>query len=678
MAAAGLAAATLLPVGPASHLAAPAGAAGPTTSKFVAMTPTRIIDTRVGQGTPRAPLPAATTVDFVISGTGTAIPAGATAAVLNVTATNTAGPGWLQVVPTGAAVGSTSTLNISDANQTVAASVFAPLDQSGSIQAYSTVATDLVVDVSGYFVPAATSASGRFVAVSPTRVLDTRSAIGWGGRLGATKTATVKIAGQAGVPTSGVTAVVLNVTADDPGGNGWVQVAPRPISPGASSSLNVSQSRTVANLVVVPLGLNGQIELYTTAATDLLADVEGYFTDASSAVSSDGLFVPVSPSRQLDTRIPSGSARLGSGANVTIDVSDVGGVMSAVTGSIVAVVPDAGGWAQLSPAPIDPGAFSTLNAATNLADVANGFVSPVGAGGTLQVLASRPMHLVVDVTGWFTGPPLVRSIPGTTAFALGDIATCSASQVDDRIGAYLAATDPSAPILMLGDNVYDNGSAAEYANCFNPIFGGVKSRIRPVAGNHEYQTPNATGYYGYFGAIAGNPTQGWYSYDIGAWHVVALNANCGDIGGCGTGSPQYQWLQADLAAHPAACTIAQWHQPRFSSGEHNNDAEVQPLWQALYDGNADIVLNGHDHDYERFSPQTPTGASDAVRGIREFVVGTGEAAKRAWGAIRPNSEVRDGAAHGVLELVLGGTGYSWQFHDTDRNTVTDSGLGSCH
>src|SRR6185369_8059226 len=212
-----------------------------------------------------------------------------------------------------------------------------------------------------------------------------------------------------------------------------------------------------------------------------------------------------------------------------------------------------------------------------------------------------------------------------------------------------------------------------------PSWGQYKSRTHPVIGNHEYGTANASGYFGYFGAVAGTPGQGYYSYDYGAWHVVVLNSMCANVGGCGVGSPQYNWLAADLAANDEQCTMALWHHPRFSSGsEHGSDPVSQPLYQALYDANADLILTGHDHSYERFAPQTATGVADPVRGIRQFVVGTGGRSHYPLGTLQPNSQVFNGDTYGVLKLQLKPTGYDWQFVPEAGKTFTDSGSDVCH
>ncbi len=233
-------------------------------------------------------------------------------------------------------------------------------------------------------------------------------------------------------------------------------------------------------------------------------------------------------------------------------------------------------------------------------------------------------------------------------------------------------------VLLLGDNQYWDGTLAAHLVSFAPTWGRLGSLLRPAPGNHEYQTPGAAGYYDYFGAAAGDRTKGWYSYDLGTWHVVVLNSNCSSIGGCGPGSPQLQWLAADLAAHPRACTLAYWHHPRFSSGAHNDNATYDAFWRELYKAGADVVLVGHDHDYERFAPQDPDAKADASYGIRQFVAGTGGQFLRAFTTIRANSESRNSRDHGVLKLVLHPGGYDWEFLPVLGGTFNDQGSANCH
>ncbi len=269
--------------------------------------------------------------------------------------------------------------------------------------------------------------------------------------------------------------------------------------------------------------------------------------------------------------------------------------------------------------------------------------------------------------------------------AAGDIASCLSSGGEATAQLVAATLAPAASagvsgtVATLGDNVYERSSGEEFATCFTPSWGAFKDRIRPAPGNHEYLTPGAQGYFDYFGAAAGTLGQGYYSYDLGAWHIVALNSQCWDVGGCGAASPQSQWLKADLAAHPAPCTLAYWHVPRFSSGFHGDSTLVQAFWDELYAAGADVVLNGHDHDYERFAPQDPQGKADPARGIREFVVGTGGRSHYPFPAgPHPNTEARNASTYGVLKLTLHSSGYDWEFVPVAGQTFTDSGSGTCH
>jgi hypothetical protein len=258
----------------------------------------------------------------------------------------------------------------------------------------------------------------------------------------------------------------------------------------------------------------------------------------------------------------------------------------------------------------------------------------------------------------------------------GDIAACN-STGDEATAALLDAIPGT--VFTLGDNVYPTGTLSQYQACYESSWGRHKSRTVPVAGNHEYDASGNTGYFDYFGASAGTPGKGYYSFELGTWHVVVLNSNCSFVGGCQAGSAQEQWLRADLAAHQADCTVALWHHPRFSSGtEHGSDPTMQPFWQALYDGGADLVLNGHEHSYERFAPQTPTGMPDLSYGLREFVVGTGGASHYPLGTPLPTSQASNSDTFGVLKLTLHSGSYDWQFVPEAGATFTDAGTGGCH
>ncbi|MFY9822964.1 MAG: metallophosphoesterase [Thermoanaerobaculia bacterium] len=256
---------------------------------------------------------------------------------------------------------------------------------------------------------------------------------------------------------------------------------------------------------------------------------------------------------------------------------------------------------------------------------------------------------------------------------LGTVTACRQEATSE-----LALNGGFDAVLLLGDNQYLDGALAKYQVVFGPTWGRLGSRLRPAPGNHEYETPGAAGYFDYFGAAAGNRTEGWYSYELGTWHVVVLNSNCAAIGGCGPGSPQLRWLAADLAAHPRACTLVYWHHPRFSSGLHNDDPLSDAFWRTLYAAGADLVLNGHDHDYERFAPQDPDGRPDPEHGIREMVVGTGGREVRPFTTLRANSEARNDQDLGILKLRLRTDGYDWQFLPVRGASYTDAGSAGCH
>ncbi len=220
----------------------------------------------------------------------------------------------------------------------------------------------------------------------------------------------------------------------------------------------------------------------------------------------------------------------------------------------------------------------------------------------------------------------------------------------------------------------------EYEQCYDPTWGRHKGRTRPAAGNHEYATGNADGYFAYFGAAAGDQSRGYYSYDLGAWHIIVLNtSNHCRLILRDDGSAQVSWLRADLAAHPNVCILAIWHDPLFSSGRvHGGSQNVQPFWDALYSSGADVVVNAHEHNYERFAPQTPTGALDQEYGIREFIAGTGGESQYRAGPFLPNSEVGDGNSFGVLKLTLHTASYDWEFIPDKYGDFRDSGSGNCH
>jgi len=262
----------------------------------------------------------------------------------------------------------------------------------------------------------------------------------------------------------------------------------------------------------------------------------------------------------------------------------------------------------------------------------------------------------------------------------GDIADALNMHLSDAIAtAALIDAYPGATVFADGDLAHSDGTDADYTKAYGSIWGRFRARTLPVAGNHDYGVQNAVGYYNYWGPAAGNPTQGWYSLDLGAWHVVVLNSNCGFVG-CAAGGVQETWLRNDLATHTQACTLAMWHEPLYTSSTiAAPNTDVRPLWQALYDNNVDLVVNGHAHNYERFAPQDAIGNSDPARGIIEIVSGTGGASHFPFNtAMAANSLIGNDATFGVLKLTLHSSSFDWQFLPVVGQTFADSGTQACH
>jgi acid phosphatase type 7 len=281
-------------------------------------------------------------------------------------------------------------------------------------------------------------------------------------------------------------------------------------------------------------------------------------------------------------------------------------------------------------------------------------------------------------------PHSAASDPGTyTLVGAGDIAGC-ANLPGAEATARLIEKIPGT-VFAAGDLAYEHGTYDEFMHCYQPTWGKFKDRTRPAPGNHEYVTADshATGYFQYWGQQAGDSTKGYYSYDLGAWHIIVLNTNCTakQLGGCGEGSPEEAWLRADLTAHANACVLAYGHHAMFSSGlfgRHARHPELQPFWADLYAAHADVMVAAHEHSYERFAPQNAHGVADPDKGIREFVVGTGGRSHTFLGEAQPNSEVRNDDTYGVLKLTLSPQKYTWEFIPEAGKTFHDSGEGTCH
>jgi hypothetical protein len=312
--------------------------------------------------------------------------------------------------------------------------------------------------------------------------------------------------------------------------------------------------------------------------------------------------------------------------------------------------------------------IATLGAPASL------FVDLGVANGAAQ--RYRVTAVATDGTESAPSPEASATPRDDVVLAAGDIAGCDTFG-DETTAALLDARD--GIVAPLGDLAYQSGTLAELESCYGPSWGRHGWRTRPAVGDHEYLTPGAAGYWAYWGAVAGEAGKGWYSYDAAGWHVVVLNSTCPGPHGCGPGSEQLQWLEADLAASTAECTLATFHHPLFTSSSiHTGALQVEPLWRALHGAGAEVVLNGNDHAYERFAPQAPDGTADPARGIREFVVGTGGRSLYAPGPTRPNSEARINGVYGVLALTLQPGGYAWEFVPEAGQTATDSGSAPCH
>jgi hypothetical protein len=309
-------------------------------------------------------------------------------------------------------------------------------------------------------------------------------------------------------------------------------------------------------------------------------------------------------------------------------------------------------------------------------------------GGTAVVVAVVAANLLSGTVGPLDKRPLpgpdvtplpiavADSLPAGAArvLAAGDIGLCGSPGVP-ATAAVLDAY-PDATVVVLGDNAYPDGSVQDFAACYDPTWGAVKARTWPVAGNHEYETPDAAGHFGYFGAAAGSPETPWQVRELAGWRVYLLDSECGRGRARCSEPDQLAWLRADLAEHPASCILAAWHRPRFSSGPHGSNASVDPMWRILAGAGADIVLAGHDHLYERFAPLDADGRP-ADGGLRSWVVGTGGGQLYHVRSPLPVSEARWDAAFGVLELDLRPGDYDWTFHAALGEPFEDTGSGSC-
>jgi hypothetical protein len=676
--------------------------------------PARILDTRpdgvtvddqFARGGAR---PTGSTLELVVAGRA-GVPAGATSVVLNVTVTEAQGTGVITVFPCEAGRPTASNLNYVS-NTNVANMVITKIAAGGRVCLFNTAATHLVVDVTGYFGGANTFTT----LAAPARLLDTRpgtttidGAFAGGGLPSAGDVLVLQVTGRAGVPAS-ASSVVLNVTVDQPQVAGFVTVYRCDAGLPTASNLNYVPGQTVPNAVASKLSAAGTVCLYNSGATHLIVDIAGYFAGKT-------VLVPLgAPARLLDTRVGgatvdgafSGTGLRPSAGTIQLSVAGRAGIPANASAVVLNVTVDqsqANGFITVYPTGVGRPNTSNLNYVVGQT-APNAVVARLGSGGSVCLFSLGATHLIVDVAGYLTGPapagggscpadpvaaPAPAPAPAAPApsgdpriVAMGDVAcdpgsSATATTCQQKATSDLGLNSGYAAVLPLGDLQYQVGAYSAFLGSYDPSWGRLKAITKPAPGNHEYGTAGAAGYYQYFGSAAGDPQKGYYSYDIGNWHMVALNSNCGAVS-CSKGSPQETWLRADLAAHPVACTLVYWHHPLYSSGEHGDNPSVAALYQAAFDGGADVALAGHDHDYERFSPQNAAGQVDAAGGVREFVVGTGGRSHYAIKTPKPNSEIRSDNTFGVLELTLHADSYDWKFRPVAGATFTDSGTQHCH
>jgi hypothetical protein len=299
-----------------------------------------------------------------------------------------------------------------------------------------------------------------------------------------------------------------------------------------------------------------------------------------------------------------------------------------------------------------------------------------GMSRTVLVVGSMAMAmLLASMAALLTATPGASKTQTVTLVGAGDIAECDFKA--DRKTARLVGKIPGT-VFTLGDNVYPDGTREQFRECYDPTWGKYNKRTRPSVGNHDYHTAGLKPYFDYFRWRAGRP-RGYYSYDLGAWHIVALNSNCEEVGGCDWKSAQGRWLNRDLDRHRGRCTLAYFHHPLYASGSGYDSPEVKPFWHILYDHHADVILNGHAHRYERFARITPSGERSSARGIRQFIVGTGGAPGGSQqGPDEPRVQAKKVGAPGVLKLHLGSGFYHWKFVPVAGRNYTDSGKARCN
>ncbi|MFE0702050.1 DNRLRE domain-containing protein [Streptomyces sp. NPDC058872] len=456
---------------------------------------------------------------------------------------------------------------------------------------------------------------------------------------------------------------------------------------------------TLATGTLAATALTGLAPTAAAADTTFTATADTYVSSQNPSTnygSSQQLGVDNSPVKQMLLRFDvSGVTQQVTGAKLRIHVDDVSGAESSNGGTFRAMSTTT--WSETSVTynnrpSIDGATLGTLGSVARNTWYEVDVSSYVTGNGTFSIGVTSSSSNGADYDARETGataPQLVIETGGTPTptpststtstppsgdpvlVGAGDIATSGSG---DTATANLL-DGISGTVFTTGDNAYPDGTASDFSNYYAPTWGRHKDRTRPAPGNHDYHTSGASAYYNYFGANAGPSGRGYYSYDLGNWHVVSLNSETS----MAVGSAQEQWLRADLAASNKPCTVAYWHKPRWtSSSSHGPSTSTGPLVQALYDYDAEVILTGHNHQYERFAPQNPGGQLDTARGLRQFVAGMGGASLYGFGTIQPNSEARNNDTFGVLKLTLHANSYDWEFVPQAGKTYNDSGTGTCH
>jgi hypothetical protein len=449
------------------------------------------------------------------------------------------------------------------------------------------------------------------------------------------------------------------------GGSSAITVTVRDGSGTPLPGVTVTLSASGSNTIVQPAGLTNASGVASGSLSSTSAGVKTVTATASGVVINQKPTITVtaaaiSASQSTVQAIPT-TVVVNSPSSIAVTAKDQFG--NPVSGASVQLVASGSGVTLTQP--------STVTDATG---VATGSVKASNTG-TVTVSATAGGVALTQ-----TASVTIEAVGASVVFiGAGDIADCGSDH--DEATAALITAIPSVPVFTLGDNAYPNGSSNDYKNCYNPSWGAFKSRTHPSAGNHEYDVSStAAPYFAYFGAAAGTAGQGYYSFNLGSWHVIVLNSNINTD----PGSPQDVWLKNDLATHPNVCTLAYWHHPLYSSigGTAGTSGAVitsaRPLWDDLYAGGVELVLNGHRHVYERLAPMKPDGSADPVKGIRTIIAGMGGESGGDLTNIFPTSEVREGRTFGILKLTLTTGSYSWQFIGVPGSTFTDSGTNSCH